>query len=213
MDHSKFHAYVELVEKRVEKAEVANRVAKGITGSQAFRSYAWLQRVPHRLAWNLYGPATNTAGNFRGMVLSKSWKSAFAFTVNAGEVLEKIGGFAAVAAAIAHSYEKIDRVVSSKEGWDQKGAKLGAHLTAIAMHVLTGTVTGPAHLLLTSMPMEGYCGAVDLARGFPVGTWTETLKSIDTVISAAADQVTDGDEIYSWINVSINPRVSRMLGF
>jgi hypothetical protein len=213
MDHIQAHSYVELIETKTEKVERANNVAKAITAAQAFRRYEWLQRVPGKLVWNLGAPSKNAAGDFRGMVLSARWKSAFNVTVKAGEVLEKIGTFASIAAAITNSYGEIDKIVRSQESWDRKSAKLGAQLTGMAMHVLTGVVTPTAHLLLTSMPIQGYCDMVDLARGVSLGNCRETLKGVDSVIAVSAEEVSDGDEIYSWINTEINPRVSKVLGF
>lgn len=213
MNHSQAHAYVELAEKTHEKAEEMNTVAKAITASQAFRHYQWLQKIPNKAAWNVIAPQRNAAANFRGIVVSGRWRAAFDVTVKTGEWLERVGTFLNVVGAVIHSYDEVERIITSREPTDVKAAKLGAQLTGVAMYVFTGLVTPTARVLLTSMPIQGYCDAVDLARGVSIGTCSQSARNIDVAIEMAAEEVSDGDEIYSWINTEINPRVSRAFGF
>lgn len=212
MDHSQAHAYVELAKKTNETAENVNHVAKAITASQAFRGHQWLKSIPNMAAWNATGPLKNVAGNFRGMVLSKQWRAAFDVTIKTGKALERVGTFLNVVGILEHSYEEVGQILTSKDSTDIKAAKLGAQMTGAAMYFFTGMVTPVAKALLTSMPIQGYCDMVDLARGVPVGSCSEALKSVDIAIDMAAEEVSDGNEIYTWINTEINPRVSAALG-
>lgn len=177
-------------------------MAKIIAASHAFRKYNWLKNVP----------VTNIAGDLRGMVVSANWRVAYNYTVKYGKVLEHyhIGSIASVAVGIAESYEQIDEIVRSNESWSVKGAKLSTQATAVAMNVLTGIVTGPAHAVL--MSMQGYCNIADLVKGKPIGTYGQTLKALDVSIESAAKQVTDGKNIYLFVNTTITPKVGRMMG-
>ena len=206
MEHSHVHAAVEIVDtggKVVEKAESAGKVAKVITASEAFRKYDWLKGVP----------VTNASGNLRGMVLNARWRGAYSITLKYGAQLEKyhLGSFASVAVGIADSSEEIGEILNSKDPWDIKGAKLSTQATAIAMNVLTGVVTAPTHAVF--MSLQGYCNIIDLAKGNQIGTCGRTLKAIDVSIQSAAKQVSDGNNIYIFVNTTITPKVSKALGF
>ena len=204
MVHKHMHAAVEIVGKggkAVEKAESVNGVVKVISASHAFRQYNWLKSVPVR----------NVAGNMRGMVLSARWRGVYDFSVKTTEVLENhhIAAFASVVVALAESYDEIDAIWQSKEAADIKAAKLSTQATAIAMKVLTGVVTSPSHAVLQAL--QGYGYFVDLAKGKPLGTCGETLKNMDLAIDSAAKQVSDGEQIYLYINTTINPKISKFL--
>jgi hypothetical protein len=205
MDHSKPHAVVEIVHKGneiVEKAESAGTVAKVMTASHAFRKYDWLHSAPK----------LNGSGNLRGMILNARWRGAYNISIKYAAQLEKyhVGALASVITGIADSSKEITEIWESEDSMDIKAAKLSTQATAIAMNVLTGVVTTPTHALLTSL--QGYCYIADMAKGKPVGTFGKTLKAIDASIQSAAQQVSDGNNIYLFVNTTINPKVSRMLG-
>jgi hypothetical protein len=205
MDHTHVHAVVELVDKGGKAAGAAessvNIVARGIAASHAFRKYDWLRKAPIK----------NASGSLRGMVVNGNAKVVYDFTVKYGTKIERFNTFATIAVALADSSEQIHDIVQSNDSWDLKSAKLGAQATAIAMNVLTGIVTAPAHAVL--MSMQGYCDMTDVARGRPVGTCGRTLKAVDASIESAAKQVSDGNSVYSFVNTTINPKVSKVLGF
>src|SRR5664279_5506364 len=143
MNHNHVHAVAEIVKKAdttIGAAGGVNAVAKGVSAWQAFREYNWLKAAL----------VTNAVGDLRGMVLSKQWRAAFQFTVKTGKVLDKLGAFAGIAVGIAESYPEIDDIINSKDPWNIKGARLSTQVSAVAFNFLTGIVTGPAHLLLTS---------------------------------------------------------------
>jgi hypothetical protein len=205
MDHTQIHAAVEIADdagKTFETADNARKVAKVISASHAFRKYDWLHGIP----------VMNTSGNLRGMVLSAKWRGAFELTVKYGKELEHyhVGTLITVAVALADSFEQIDRIWRSPESGDIKAAKLASQATAIATNCLTGVVTPPVHAVLQSL--QGYCYMTDVAKGNLLGTCGESLKKLDLAIESFGKQVSNGDEIYVYVNTTINPKISRMLG-
>jgi hypothetical protein len=102
------------------------------------------------------------------MVMNGSAKVVYDLTVTYGTKIERFNTFATIAVALADSAEQIYNIVQSRDSWDRKSAKLGTQATAIAMNVLTGIVTAPAHAVL--MSLQGYCDMSDVARGKQIGT-------------------------------------------
>lgn len=205
MDERHVHAAVELVNKAgkaVEVADNAGRAARVITASQAFREYSWLRSVP----------VMNAVGDLGGMVLSREWRVAYSFTAKHGEQIERyhVGSIASIFVGVAAAAEEINEILNSKSSWDIKGARLGTQATGIAMKVLTGIVTAPALALLQSM--QGYCYGIDLARGTKLGDCAQTLNALQVSIESSAKQVSDGNEIYLFVNTIINPRISKLPG-
>ncbi|MGD0363415.1 MAG: hypothetical protein ABSC93_21235 [Bryobacteraceae bacterium] len=204
MDHTHVHAVIELVDKGGKAVDTANSgvnvVAKTIAASHAFRKYDWLRKAPVK----------NASGNLRGMVVNGNARVVYDFTIKYGSKIERFNTFVTVAVALADSFEQIGDIVQSKDPGGLKCAKLGTQATAIAMNVLTGIVTTPAHAVL--MSMQGYCDMADVARGIPVGTCGQTLKAVDAIIESAAKQVSDGNNIYTFVNTTITPRVSKAFG-
>ena len=211
MEQKDVHVFAEVVEKGgsvIDSADNLNKVVKVISATQAFRKYDWLKNAP----------VTNIAGDLRGMVVSAKWNTAFQFTVKAGKALDtlgKISSYATLAVAVAESYDEVDQILQSKQPWNLKAAQLSTQVTGICMKYLTGIVTAPTHAVLSSMPLQAICAQIDLARGNKIGSvgscqWT--LKATDTAIQSAAQQVSDGNQIYVFVNTTLNPAVSRMLG-
>jgi hypothetical protein len=204
MNHTHVHAVVEVVDKTGKATGAVstsvNVVAKAIAASHAFRKYDWLKNAPVK----------NTSDNLREMVVNANARIVYDFSVKYGSKIEKFNTFATVATALADSAGEILDIIQSKDTWDIKSAKLGTQATAVAMNVLTGVVTAPAHSLLLSM--QGYCNIVDIARGERIGTCGSTLKAIDAVIESSAKQVSDGKNIYTFVNTTINPKISKALG-
>ena len=155
-------------------------------------------------------PIKNSAKNMRGMVINAKARMVYDFTIEYGTKLEKFNTFVTVAVALADSAEETWDILQSKETWDIKTAKLGTQATAVAMNVLTGIVTAPAHALLLSM--QGYCDMKDVLGGQAIGTCGSTLKALDSAIMTSAKQVSDGKIIYTFVNTTINPQVSKLLG-
>jgi hypothetical protein len=205
MVHNKVHMSVELVDKGGKAVDTldsgVNIVAKGIAASHAFRRYDWLNKAPIK----------NVSNNLRGMVVNGKAKVVYDLTVKYGTTLERVSAFATVAVALADSFEQIYDIIQSKDSGDVKASKLATQTTAIAMNVLTGTVTAPVHIALRSM--QGYCDIADLVRGAQIGTCGGTLKAIDAIIESSAKQVSDRNNIYTFVNTTINPRLSKALGF
>ncbi len=213
MNHSNVHAVVEIVSqtgtatgKVVDAVDSANKVVKAISAYQAFRDYNWLKGVP----------VTNVAGDLRGMVVSAQWNAAFQFTVKAGDVLGKVSAFATLAVGVAESYGEVDDILQSNDPWNLKAARLSTQVTGVCMKYLTGIVTAPVHAVLSSMPAQAICSQIDQRRGNRLGSFGScqwSLKAADTAIQSAAQQVSDGNDIYLFVNTTINPALSKMLGF
>jgi len=204
MEHNQVHAVVEHIDTGGKvvgavKSSV-NVAAKSIAASEAFRKYQWLKKMPK----------LNKAGDLRGMVINAKARVVYDFTVKYGTKLEKFNTFVTVAVALADSAEQTYDIVQGKDSWDIKAAKLGTQATAVAMNVLTGVVTAPAHALLLSL--QGYCDMADVLRGQAVGTCGSNLKALDSAIMTSAKQVSDGKNIYTYVNTTINPRISKLLG-
>jgi hypothetical protein len=212
MEHRDIHAIVELVNvggkstvKVTDVAEKANMVAKAISASQAFRQYNWLTQ----------SPVKNVAGNLRGMVVSAKWNTAFQFTVKAGDVLGKVSAFVTIAVAMAESSSEIEDILNSNDPWNLKGARLSTQVTGIAMKYLTGIVTAPVHMVMSSMPAQYICSQIDQANGYKIGSFggcQSTLNALDASIQSAAQTVSDGNQIYVFVNTTINPTISKALG-
>jgi hypothetical protein len=204
MDHTHVHAVVELVDKGGKAVDTANSsvnvAAKAIAASHAFRKYDWLSMAPLK----------NASKDLRGMVVNRNAKVVYDFTVKYGSKIEKLSTFATVAVALADSAEQTYDILQSKNSLDVKAAQLSTQATAVAMNVLTGVVTAPVHAVL--MSLQGYCDMADLVRGARVGTTGGTLKAIDAVIQSSATQVSNGNNIYIFVNTTINPRISKALG-
>lgn len=204
--HAHMHAAVEIVDKTGTGISVAdqgvNVVAKGILAAQAFRKYDWLGLLP----------AKNVSQNLRGIIVCAKARVAYDFVVKYGTKLERFNTYMTVAVALADSLDEVIDIVEANEPSSVKAAKLGAQTTGVAMKVLTGVVTAPVHLILTSMPTQGYCDMADIALGQQVGKCQQTLKLIDTVVESSAKEVSDGNNIYTFVNTTINPRVSKALG-
>jgi hypothetical protein len=174
--HHRAHAVVEIVHHSlhateagaeiVDRGEKTVRVAKAISGTEAFRKYNWLKGLPVK----------NVSGNFRGMVVSRRFRAIFDFSEKYLEKTEKLNAWAArilLVAGMAHNLEKtmpeIERILASKQDWATKSGKLGPQVTSIMTRTLYELVAGPVRTLASSMIAQGYCGIGDLVRGQVIG--------------------------------------------
>ena len=123
-----------------------------ISVGHAFREYDWL-----------YKPALNSAGNFRGMVISKNWRTVFQVTSDYKETLGNIALIAALAGNIVEARSQISTILSGKDSADIKAARMSSQISAIAIRTLTGVVPAGTHILATSL--QGYCQMAGLAVG------------------------------------------------
>jgi hypothetical protein len=166
------------------------KALKVISASEAFRKYNWLRDAA----------VVNASGNLRGMVVSRNWKVVFEQSLQAAEILEKVGTVAAFAANIAEQSEDVSTVLQSTEDTTMKGLKLASIAGTAAERTLAGMVTGTVSTALFSM--QGYCQMIGLvnenARSFAnrctkflretdgriqttVRTWTNTNKQAEAI--------------------------------
>ena len=210
------HATVEIVDttsKVAEKVGTARdvaRVAKAISGTEAFRKYNWLKGVPVK----------NASKNFRGMVVSARWRAVFDFsekflekTKKVSAVAENVVLVAGMAMNLAKAAPEIERILDSKEDWASKAAKLGPQATSIMSRTLYELVAGPVRTLASSMIVEGYCDVGDVIRGQAVGACHKQVKYAIAQIDAQVSQFTDGNNLYLLIDTKVNPVISSVLGF
>jgi len=199
------HAVVEIVEKTdnfVGKASNVNDALNAISASEAFRKYDLLTQ----------SPVLNSAGNLRGMVVSGRWRTVFQVTGEVGDVLGKVAVVAALAANIVHSWNEIDSIMNSSDSWDVKGAKLSSQVSSVAMRTVAGVV--PAGFGVLAYSMQGYCQIGGLATGgrFQPQACISRLQAANAAVNTTFNKFTDGNNIYSFLNVNITPRVSRWMG-
>ena len=182
----------------------ANTVVKAISGSEAFRRYNWL----------LGKAAVNSAGDFRGMVISKNWNSVFQVTSKYADTIGNIAVLAGLAANIADSRERVHKILSSNDPGNLKAAQLSTLVSAVITRTLTGVVPAGTHILATSL--EGYCMLGGLVTG---GNFqapqhcVDKLKSIDAYVTTEYDKVTDSGNVYYFISTKINPWISQKMGW
>jgi len=207
MKSTDLHVAIKIVDQAggaIDKLSEVNKVAQGVSAMQAFREFDWLK----------WAPVTNYAGDLRGMVISGEWRTAYQFTVTSGKVLDVASTAAAVAAlgiGIVESYSDMESIVKSNGPWNIKGAKLSTQVAGIAMKYLTGIVTAPMHAVLMSMPVQSTCPMIDESMKQPTGTCQQTLKFVDLSFQSAAQQVSNGSNIYTFVNTTLEPAIAKGL--
>jgi len=206
LSHLHKHTVVEIVhatDKVAGAVDSTNSAVRAISASEAFRQYSWLKGAP----------VLNTAGDLRGMVLSARWNSAFQVTTKIGDVAGKIAVVASLAVNIVQSSKQIDDILHSNDSWDVKGAKLSSQVSSIAIRTVGGVV--PAGVDVLTRSMTGYCQLAGLVTNgrFQSQTCVTNLSSFDGRVQTTFNRVTDGNNIYNFLNVTITPRVSRLLGY
>lgn len=208
MFHTDVHAVAEIVDKAdsaVSKTDKAAKVVRAISAWQAFRQYDWLRSVP----------MMNSVGDLRGMVVSSDWRAVFTFTTKAGDYIDKAGTAVSVLSimvSMAESYHDVDRILKSNQPPEMKAAQLSTQVTGIAMKYLTGIVTAPTHLFLTGLNSVGACDLVDRITKRQSGQCRQYVTAADIAIQSAAQTVSDGNKIFTFVNTTINPWVSKELG-
>lgn len=186
-------AVVEIVDKGVDATDNINKVVRIIAGSEAYRRYNWLKAVP----------ATNAAGNFRGMVISARWKTAFQFSNKLAGRLEVAGNyllFASLAVGVYNNSKKIDQIWHSNASDGEKAAQLSAMTSALILGALGGVVPAGTHLLM--MSLQGYLLTAGGLSGGRINTSgvIKQLQAADFAVQHAYDKISNGDQLYNLIN-------------
>ena len=179
---------MEIADEVSEKVEDGLKTTRAIAASEAFRKYNWLKNVPVK----------NASGNFRGMVVSQRWATAFDFVQDALKPIERIALVAALAENIVNANREIEPILASKDPWEMKAARLSTQVSSIAIRTAGGFIPPGVHML--TLALSGYCQIAGLA-GWPGAAKAEKrLRFVDAWVSSTFDKVTDGDNISLFIN-------------
>jgi hypothetical protein len=187
----------------VELGEEAHKAADGIhtfleygnkafqywNGTRAFRRYSWIMNKPVR----------NAAGNFRGMVVSKKWRTAYDVTIENAEKLEKFGNYlflAGVAVDIAKKHEKIGHVLHSNMATSEKVQRLTAMGSMAIFNAVGAPIPGVTHLVAGKLAQ-----ACHLA-GAPQ-SWSTNIQAVDIAVRTSYDTLMDSDNVVHYVNTHL----------
>ena len=182
------HAAVEIADQALDSTGGALKTFRVIAGSEAFRKYDWIRNVR----------GLNSAGNFRGMVVSSRWGTAFHFAEESLKVVEKVAVFAALAANIYKARDEIHGILNSNADWATKSSQLSTQVSSVCLRTVFGVVPAGAHVIAKSI--GGYLQLADLAGLHQASRWNKALQSLDASGQATFDRVTDGNNIYLFVN-------------
>jgi hypothetical protein len=206
MANAKTHAIVEIVETTDKVAgglDSANKVVRAISASEAFSKYNWLAQQP----------VLNSVGDLRGMVVSAQWRTAFNFASDTGDVLGRIALIAAFAGNIVKASKEIEAIVNSNASGSEKGARLSTQVSSVAIRTLGGAI--PAGFEIVAFSLKGYCqlGGVVSGQRFDPRGCVANLNKATNYVNTTFNSVTDGNNIYQFINIYETPIVDRMMGY
>ena len=181
------HAVVEIADNAADGADHTISSIKAIAGPEAFRKYQWLANAPMK----------NVSGNFRGMVVSRRWATAFHFAEGADKYVGPVAAVAALADNIFKSSYEINWVLNSNADDATKAARISSQISSICLRTLGGAIPSTGHLLALSL--EGYCQIAGLLGVPKAQRAVDRLRSYDVRLSSTFDIVTDGDNIYTFV--------------
>ena len=189
------HAVIEIIDASlgdVDRVDSLNKVFRIIAGSEAYRRYSWLKNIP----------GTNVAGNFRGMVVSARWESAYQISNKFADALESAGDLLLLASLAVNLYKnsgKIQRIRESHEPSLTKAARFSALTSSLILGTIGGIIPEGAHLL--SLSLEGYLRLANVATGnrFDFSGAIRKIANIDHKVHHVYSTVSDGDRLYSAI--------------
>jgi len=188
MDLHKIHAVVEVADKVVDGVSTAGDWAKAIAVSEGYRKYSWLKNAP----------VTNVAGNFRGMVINPKWAARFQWADDALKPVEHAAFFLTLATNMAKSRHEVAQILSSRDDWTTKGARLSTQVSSVALRTAVSGATGL--LDLSTLVASGYLQIADLAGVRRAASWNKSLNAANVWVNTTVDKVTDGNNIYLFIN-------------
>lgn len=197
-------AFIEIVqttEKVTDSFSRGTNALQAISASEAFRKYDWLAKAP----------GLNSAGNLRGMVISARWHTVFQVSCEFADAFEHLAFVAGVAVNILHSSAEIEAIFNSDDSWNIKGPGLCFHVTSLATRTVFGSI--PAGFSLLAMSLQGYCQLGSQATGgrFQPESCIANLKTADTYVTTTFNNITDGNNIYGFLNATISSGVNRFM--
>lgn len=190
------HKVAESADHRTSQAELGTKGIRAVTGTHAFRRYNWLAEAA----------TSNSSGNLRGMVVSAKWRTAFRYTSEFGEHLEKLGLVAGFVAAIGEALPRLESIANSAESHALKGMRMTAIAGTAAERALLGIIPEGTHLIYRSL--EGWCMVAGLAGGNIGSAAAEcvtTLKRADTMVWSAYKTVvsTENQARAIWLLIDV----------
>jgi hypothetical protein len=157
-----------------------------VAAARAFREYNWL----------LGTPVLNSTGNFRGMVISKSFRTVWTVSSKAGEIL----GVAGIVIEFAKELAKMQSVWSSKTlSVNEKGPMLLMMGSAAILRGVVGVV--PAAVHLAALSAGGCLDLVGLISGDDKpAEWASKLQQGDRWVDSTFRAQWDGQNWYTFVS-------------
>jgi hypothetical protein len=157
---------------------------RAITGLQAFRNYDWMTDAT----------ALNSVGNFRGMVVSARWASAYSVFSSAANVIGNVATVASIASNVIDLAPQFEQIFKSKDPAVVKAQKYSLLTSIVAQKTLAGIVTSGVHLIY--LPIIAGCGAAAKAAGGGVITsaadvCSAVVQNADALVQTSANYLTD----------------------
>jgi hypothetical protein len=157
---------------------------RAFTGLAAFRGYEWMTDMR----------TVNIAGNFRGMVMSARWATAYNVI---GPITKVVGNIATVASLTAITIDMapdFERVYQSKVSAISKAQQYSLLTSIVAQKTLAGIVTGGVHLIY--LPLIASCNAVaKIGGGSSISKGgflcSEVFQSADALVQRTVNYLTD----------------------
>ena len=186
---------IETADKGASGLDDVNKLVKVISASEAFRKYSWLKSAP----------ILNSVGDLRGMVISAQWRTVYQVSSKVGSALGDVTVIAGLAANLAQARSEIKGILNSKNPPEIKTAQLSAQVSAIIFRTLGGVVPAGFGILATSV--QGYCRLAGLASGgrFNPQACISNLDAASLSVNTTFKSITDGNNIYSFINAKVSP--------
>jgi hypothetical protein len=172
---------------------------RAMTGLQGFRSYSWMTDTA----------ATNAVGNFRGMVISARWASAYNVISPIAKVAENLATVASLAGNIMDMAPQFEKVYRSNSNAAVKAQQISLLTSVVAQKTLAGIITGGVHLIY--LPLILSCGAAARTGG-RIGAAANVCSTVvgtaDALVQSSANYLTNPANqqrvIQSLVTIRIN---------
>ncbi|HZL53675.1 MAG TPA: hypothetical protein VFC37_22290 [Terracidiphilus sp.] len=175
-----------------------------ITLSAAFQKYSWLHLKP----------IMNVSGNLRGIVINARARSVYEFAVKGEKVANSVGAFAAIVVSLASVYGESVAIMESNDDGTTKGAKMSSQVASAALRAITGMVVVPEVTMLSNSISWA---ARNVEPWFPAQqTGLQNISQFAgdyaNNVTAKFQSITDGNNIYNYIQTTIDPGISKFFG-
>ena len=180
----------------------ATETMKILTGVKAFRSYNVVTETR----------GLNVAGDFRGMLISARWGTAYRVVSKASDWLGNVATLASLAGVTADMAPQFEQIYNSNAPRMVKAQKISLLTSIVAQKTLAGIVTGPVHLVYAGL-IAG-CNATAKASGdgkiaSAAFYCSEVFKDADALVQNTADYVTNPNNQQQWIQSLYTINVAR----